>query len=202
MRRPTCPTTARRCGGCSLRPADIRTAADLAKLPVIEREQLQRDPEYFRSARWPANACLVLRSGGTTGTPLTVFRDRPVVADRGGAARAAALADRASRRTPHSLPGGDDYPARQQRRDTRCGRWREPRCCRRASACTARPSRCSGRRPTCWESSSASSHTSSAPTAPTSRRCSPPCEAASVRSPACAWRRMAPMPSRRGRAHG
>ena len=60
-----------------LAPTDIRTAADLAKLPVIEREQLQRDPEYFLSARWPASACLVLRSGGTTGTPLTVFRDRP-----------------------------------------------------------------------------------------------------------------------------
>ena len=60
-----------------LAPTDIRTAADLAKLPVIEREQLQRDPEYFLSARWPASACLALRSGGTTGTPLTVFRDRP-----------------------------------------------------------------------------------------------------------------------------
>ena len=60
-----------------LGPADFRSAADLARLPVIEREQLQRDPEYFLSERWPVNAYLALRSGGTTGAPVTVFRDPP-----------------------------------------------------------------------------------------------------------------------------
>lgn len=60
-----------------LGPEDIRSAADLAQLPLLEREQLQRDPEYFLSAQWPAAACTLLQSGGTTGAPLTVFRDPP-----------------------------------------------------------------------------------------------------------------------------
>ena len=42
--------TMRRLG---LGPADFETASDLAKLPLIEREQLQRDPEYFVSRAEP-----------------------------------------------------------------------------------------------------------------------------------------------------
>ena len=38
--------TMRRLG---LAPGDIAVGGDLAKLPLIEREQLQRDPEYFVS---------------------------------------------------------------------------------------------------------------------------------------------------------
>jgi phenylacetate-CoA ligase len=60
-----------------LGPEDIRSVADLTRLPLLEREQLQRDPEYFRSEQWPAAACVLLQSGGTTGAPLTVFRDPP-----------------------------------------------------------------------------------------------------------------------------
>jgi phenylacetate-CoA ligase len=60
-----------------LTPQDFRSAGDLARLPLIEREQLQRDPEYFLSERWPAAACVLLHSGGTTGAPMTVFRDPP-----------------------------------------------------------------------------------------------------------------------------
>ena len=60
-----------------LTPQDFRSAGDLARLPLIEREQLQRDPEYFRSEQWPAAACILLQSGGTTGAPMTVFRDPP-----------------------------------------------------------------------------------------------------------------------------
>jgi phenylacetate-CoA ligase len=59
----------------ALEPADFCSAGDLAQLPVIEREQLQRDPEYFLSEQWPAEACVVLHSGGSTGAPVTVFRD-------------------------------------------------------------------------------------------------------------------------------
>jgi phenylacetate-CoA ligase len=62
-----------------LGPEDIRGAADLARLPQIEREQLQRDPEYFLSDQWPAEACTRLQSGGTTGPPLTIFRDPPAL---------------------------------------------------------------------------------------------------------------------------
>lgn len=58
-----------------LSPEDIRTASDLARLPLIERDQLQRDPEFFLSAEWPSQDCVLLQSGGTTGAPVTIFRD-------------------------------------------------------------------------------------------------------------------------------
>ena len=59
----------------SLDPATLRTASDLARLPLLERSEVQRDPEYFRSTAFPLEACLTLHSGGSTGAPLTVFRD-------------------------------------------------------------------------------------------------------------------------------
>jgi phenylacetate-CoA ligase len=62
-------------GRLGLRPGDIRTGADLARLPLIERNDLQRDPEYFRSRALPLADCVPLQSGGTTGSPVTVFRD-------------------------------------------------------------------------------------------------------------------------------
>ena len=64
-----------------LTPADLASAGDLAKLPLVEREQLQRDPERFLSeARRPA-VCEARRSGGSTGTPVTVLEEpRDVVA--------------------------------------------------------------------------------------------------------------------------
>ncbi|MGH7966110.1 MAG: hypothetical protein ACRERD_30535 [Candidatus Binatia bacterium] len=34
-------------------PGNFRTAADLGKLPVIERDQLQQDPAYFVSTAQP-----------------------------------------------------------------------------------------------------------------------------------------------------
>jgi len=58
-----------------LRPWDFQNAGDLAKLPLIERCQLQRDPEYFVSRTAPLDSYLRLRSGGSTGAPCTVFHD-------------------------------------------------------------------------------------------------------------------------------
>jgi phenylacetate-CoA ligase len=63
--------TMRRLG---LGPGDIATVADIARLPLIERDQVQRDPEYFASRAWPLERYLQLRSGGSTGAPVTVFR--------------------------------------------------------------------------------------------------------------------------------
>ena len=58
-----------------LRPHDIRTAADLARLPIIEPEDLQRDPRRFTSTAAPLSAYLHLRSGGSTGLPRSVYHD-------------------------------------------------------------------------------------------------------------------------------
>lgn len=62
-----------------LRPPDLRTAADLAKLPLIEREQLQRDPEYFVSRAQPLTDYVEAQSSGSTGEPVKFFRYVPGV---------------------------------------------------------------------------------------------------------------------------
>jgi phenylacetate-CoA ligase len=54
---------------------DLRTAADLGRLPVIERDQLQRDPEYFLSTAVPRRRLVERRTGGSTGAPRSVFHD-------------------------------------------------------------------------------------------------------------------------------
>lgn len=58
-----------------LRPDDFQTADDLARLPLIERDQLQRDPEYFVSTAQSKERYLKLRSGGSSGAPCTVYHD-------------------------------------------------------------------------------------------------------------------------------
>src|SRR5205807_6439820 len=58
-----------------LRVEQFRSVEDLALLPILERAQLQRDPEYFLStvpARVPHRRT---RSSGSTGVPVTVFWD-------------------------------------------------------------------------------------------------------------------------------
>jgi phenylacetate-CoA ligase len=58
-----------------LRPRDFRGAADLSQLPLLEREQVQRDPLSFVSRARPPDRYLRLRSGGSTGAPRTVYHD-------------------------------------------------------------------------------------------------------------------------------
>jgi len=58
-----------------LRPADFHDADDLSRLPLLERAAVQRDPTYFVSTAQPLEAYLHLRSGGSTGAPLSVYHD-------------------------------------------------------------------------------------------------------------------------------
>lgn len=58
-----------------LTPADFKTAADLPKLPIITRHDLQGDPEYFVSTQAPRNEYLKLCTSGSTGEPCTVYHD-------------------------------------------------------------------------------------------------------------------------------
>ena len=57
----------------SLRPSDFRTVDDLARLPVLERRQIQLAPERFLSAArsaWPQEC---FHTGGSTGAPISIY---------------------------------------------------------------------------------------------------------------------------------
>ena len=74
--------TMRRLG---LTPAEFLTARDLAKLPVIERETLQRDPEAFLDERRRADECIEFRSGGSSGRPISIQADLRDLMEKGSA---------------------------------------------------------------------------------------------------------------------
>jgi phenylacetate-CoA ligase len=57
-----------------LGPSDFTRAADLAKLPLLERQQLQADPEYFVSRAEPLARYVELRTSASTGEPIVFFR--------------------------------------------------------------------------------------------------------------------------------
>lgn len=56
-----------------LEPDGFRAAADLAKLPLLERSQVLRDPLYFVSRAQPLEGHLQVRSSGSTGSPCTFY---------------------------------------------------------------------------------------------------------------------------------
>lgn len=56
-------------------PADFADASDVARLPLLEREQLQRDPEYFVSKAEPRDRYVLLATDGTTAEPVVVYHD-------------------------------------------------------------------------------------------------------------------------------
>ena len=58
-----------------LSPADIVTAADLGRLPLLERSAIQADPERFVSDAKPLDTRFLSRTAGSTATPLSVYND-------------------------------------------------------------------------------------------------------------------------------
>lgn len=57
-------------------PREVREADDLARLPLITRDEVLRDPRCFRSEAIDEQDGLTLQSTGTTGVPLSLFQDR------------------------------------------------------------------------------------------------------------------------------
>jgi phenylacetate-CoA ligase len=53
-----------------LKPEDFRSAEDLALLPVLERRDIQTDPERFHSSAFRRRTCYTIHSGGSTGAPI------------------------------------------------------------------------------------------------------------------------------------
>jgi phenylacetate-CoA ligase len=82
-----------------LRPGDISTAADLARLPLLERAEIQRDPERFTSREHPIERHVPLQTGGSSGVPLTIYYDPFALAQLGAhSQRAGSFQRRLARR--------------------------------------------------------------------------------------------------------
>ena len=58
-----------------LDPGDFTNPGDLAKLPLLEREQLQADPEYFTSRAQPLDRYGEVRTSASTGEPILFLRN-------------------------------------------------------------------------------------------------------------------------------
>jgi len=56
-----------------LQPTNFRTVDDLARLPVLERLQIQMDPERFLSSARSAGERVCFHTGGSTGAPISVY---------------------------------------------------------------------------------------------------------------------------------
>jgi phenylacetate-CoA ligase len=67
-----------------LSPLDITTAADLARLPMIDRSEFQRDPERFVSRARPLEHYAQLQTGGSSRAPITVYHDPFALIRSGG----------------------------------------------------------------------------------------------------------------------
>jgi phenylacetate-CoA ligase len=55
---------------------EIRSAEDVATLPLLDKATVQRDPELFRPEAPRTRDALAFRTAGSTGIPVTVYRDR------------------------------------------------------------------------------------------------------------------------------
>jgi phenylacetate-CoA ligase len=62
-----------------LSPHDFQNVGDLARLPIVERDQLKRDPAYFLSAETRPIPDFETASSGSTGAPRTVWWDAAAI---------------------------------------------------------------------------------------------------------------------------
>jgi len=73
-------------------PRDIRTADDLAELPILEKSTVSQDPERFRSISRSGHQAVRFTTSGSTGQPLTFYHDRRSILANMGFSQAAQLA--------------------------------------------------------------------------------------------------------------
>lgn len=59
----------------NVRPEDIRSLEDVSLMPFVEKEMLRRRQQDFLSAHSPLPFLYKCHTSGTTGTPLTLYRD-------------------------------------------------------------------------------------------------------------------------------
>lgn len=75
----TVPYYRERWGALRLKPSDIRSQADLHKLPLLTKNDIRENFSALRSEALPARAMRTGHTSGTTGTPLSVGYDRDTV---------------------------------------------------------------------------------------------------------------------------
>lgn len=59
-----------------LDPREIRTARDLARLPIVTKDDLRRDPEAFVSASRAGRLAIPFETSGSTGSRVRILHDR------------------------------------------------------------------------------------------------------------------------------
>ena len=70
----------RRFDRAKIKPEDIRTLKDLSKIPLTTREELQKSPTEFITARnMYLGECVKTNTSGTTGMPLNLLLDKRTV---------------------------------------------------------------------------------------------------------------------------
>jgi phenylacetate-CoA ligase len=57
-------------------PREIRSAADLDRLPLLDKAQLRAEPERFVAEARRARGAVLFTTSGSTGTPTKIFQDR------------------------------------------------------------------------------------------------------------------------------
>ncbi|HEX8948217.1 MAG TPA: hypothetical protein VF790_04600, partial [Dissulfurispiraceae bacterium] len=60
-------------------PDDIRTANDLALLPITEKEAIRKNPGLFISREFDRRRLIPIHTSGTTGTPMTFYFTREAI---------------------------------------------------------------------------------------------------------------------------
>ncbi|MEZ5287567.1 MAG: hypothetical protein R2712_22745 [Vicinamibacterales bacterium] len=75
----TVPYYRRRFDDARLTPADVRSSADLHKVPLLTRDDIRANFDALRSTALAPKAMRTGHTSGTTGTPLTVGYDRDTV---------------------------------------------------------------------------------------------------------------------------
>jgi len=60
----------------NLTPNDFRNFQDIAKLPVVDKEMIRRNPKHFCSTPVLDQGAFILHTSGTTGTALAIYVDK------------------------------------------------------------------------------------------------------------------------------
>jgi phenylacetate-CoA ligase len=75
----TTPFWRRRFDEAGIGPQDLRTPADLVKLPLLEKDEVRRYGEQMISTRYPRRDYAQAPTGGSTGLPLLIYTPRQVL---------------------------------------------------------------------------------------------------------------------------